>query len=236
MGDRVRAVKRGKPNADGTVLPRVRNPEPADGARPERARRKVARRKEERAKSAAASGGAAESHGLHLPGGPPEDGGLDLAVVPNAGPRPTYEELLRFHEFHTKGVAPAAVDRPADTLAAPVVPGPPATAPSLSPVRTLANRDSPDIFRFDLPTPTACASLHYLLTQKNRIASSEPPKNPEIVALHDAHCTRLACMPAPALSAPQASKGISPWACNYFPRTPARRQRPRVSSMGLSML
>ena len=97
MGDRVRAVKRGKPNADGTVLPRVRNPEPADGARPERARRKVARRKEERAKSPAASGGAAESHGLHLPGGPPEDGGLDLAVVPNAGPRPTYEELLFIH-------------------------------------------------------------------------------------------------------------------------------------------
>ena len=129
MGDRVKGANRANlnPNAGGTVQPRVRNPAPADVAGP---RRKVVRRKGEREQSPAHSGGAAESHGLHLPGGPPESGMIDLAVAPNAG-RPTYEELLRFHELH-KGAAPAAV-APA-TLAAPDVPGP--RAPTIPPVRT----------------------------------------------------------------------------------------------------
>jgi hypothetical protein len=174
MGDRAKVAKRTKlnPNAGGAVQPRVRNPAPADGAGPEpRARRKVARRKEGREPSPALSGGAAaESQGLHLPGGPPEDGGFDLAVVPNSGPRRlSYEELLRFHELHTKGAAPGAV-APTAAPAALDLPVPQAATPSFSPVRatnppTRGSGLFPDAFP-DRPFAgrTACASLSHLLT------------------------------------------------------------------------
>ena len=137
MGDRLKAARRAKPNAGGTVQPRVRDPRPADGAgRPERSARRKVPRRNEREQSPALSGGAAESHGLYLPEGPPEGARPDLAVVPNAGRQPTYEELYRFHELHTKAAALATVAGPADVLTATVLPGP------SPPVCTLANPDS----------------------------------------------------------------------------------------------